>query len=61
MIGSRKRALEIIDFLKLTEEKKSGFPLYVPAGLDLDAKNPYEIGLSIVAEVLKEIQEAKWT
>lgn len=56
MVGSRKRALEIIDYLKLSESDFQKIPLFIPAGLDFSAKNPNEIGLSIVVEVLKEMR-----
>ena len=57
MVGSRKRALEIIDHLQLSEPDLLRLPLYIPAGLDFDAKNPNEIGLSIISEVLTEMRD----
>ncbi len=55
MVGSRKRALEIIQHLDLQHDAYPAIPLFIPAGLDFDAKNPNEIGLSIVSEILKEM------
>jgi xanthine dehydrogenase accessory factor len=53
MVGSYKRSLEVLNYLgRLNEEIQE--PLYVPAGLDIDARNPDEIALSIVAEVIHE-------
>lgn len=52
MIGSRKRAIEVIDELGIEHGSTSHLPLFVPAGLDLDARNPDEIALSVVAEVV---------
>ncbi len=53
MVGSRKRALEVIDYLAL-QNPQVDLPLFIPVGLDIDAKNPEEIGLSVVAEILRE-------
>lgn len=51
VIGSRKRAEEVLSFLGLKGRDVSE-PLFIPAGLDIDARNPDEIALSVVAEVL---------
>lgn len=48
MIGSRKRAIEVLNLF----DTKITAPLYVPAGLDIDARGPEEIALSIVGEIL---------
>jgi len=56
MVGSRKRALEVLNHLKI--ENETGLPLYIPAGLDIAARNPDEIALSIVAEIIQ--REEKW-
>ena len=50
MVGSRKRALEVMKILNLEEGARFSRPLYVPAGFEIDAKNPEEVALSIVAE-----------
>ena len=52
MIGSRKRALEVIAALTGAGIDVVRAPLFVPAGIDLDARGPEEIALSVVAEVL---------
>jgi xanthine/CO dehydrogenase XdhC/CoxF family maturation factor len=52
MIGSRKRAIEIMDHLEIKEGSETHHPIYVPAGLDIDARNPEEIALSVVSQVL---------
>ena len=59
MVGSQKRALEIIEHLQLNDESSQKLPLFIPAGLDIGAKNPNEIGLSIVAEIIKEARAFK--
>ncbi len=55
MVGSLKRSKEVLEHLGLIDQVVEE-PLFIPAGLDIDAKNPDEIALSIVAEVaaLKE-------
>ncbi|MCG8480240.1 MAG: XdhC family protein [Spirochaetales bacterium] len=52
MIGSRKRALEVIAALEEAGADAAAAPLFVPAGIDLDARGPEEIALSVIAEVL---------
>lgn len=59
MIGSRKRALEVIEALALKGLVQQ--PLYVPAGLDLDARGPEEIALSLVGEILLNQRETRGT
>jgi xanthine dehydrogenase accessory factor len=56
MVGSRKRAFEVVEKLNLREGSVSALPLFVPAGLDIGAKNPEEVALSIVAECLMQLQ-----
>jgi xanthine/CO dehydrogenase XdhC/CoxF family maturation factor len=60
MIGSRKRALEVLTHLNWMEKKNIEAPLFVPAGQDIGARNPDEIALSVVAEVLKLQKENGW-
>ena len=59
MIGSLKRSLEVLTHLDLVDAEVNQ-PLFVPAGLDLDAQNPDEIALSVVAEFLS-VREDAWT
>jgi xanthine/CO dehydrogenase XdhC/CoxF family maturation factor len=56
MVGSLKRAKEVLKALGSLNGEVNA-PLYVPAGLDLGAKNPEEIALSVVAEFLLENSE----
>ena len=52
MIGSRKRALEVVTALGEAGIDAATAPLFVPAGIDLDARGPEEIALSVIAEIL---------
>ena len=58
MIGSYKRSVEVLTHLNLLEQTTDE-PLYVPAGLDMDARNPDEIALSVVAEVIIESRKQR--
>jgi xanthine dehydrogenase accessory factor len=55
MIGSKRRVRAVFDLL----EREQGIPrerfdrVYAPIGLDLGAESPAEIGLSIIAEIVK--------
>jgi xanthine/CO dehydrogenase XdhC/CoxF family maturation factor len=56
MVGSRTRALEVIDELGIRDRNGLELPLYTPAGLDMDARNPDEIALSVVAELISALR-----
>lgn len=51
MIGSLKRSMEVLTYLGRMNQEVN-FPLYLPAGLDIDAQNPDEIALSVIGEIL---------
>ena len=51
MIGSYKRSEEVLTHLGWMNQVVHA-PLSIPAGLDIDARNPDEIALSVVAEIL---------
>jgi xanthine/CO dehydrogenase XdhC/CoxF family maturation factor len=55
MIGSQKRVLEVQKHLGWSDAGESDPRLYLPAGLDIGAKNPEEIALSIAAEIIQEV------
>ncbi|MCM2348718.1 MAG: XdhC family protein [Bacteriovoracaceae bacterium] len=58
MIGSLKRSHEVLNHLKLMNQEVT-LPLYIPAGLDLNAKNPDEIALSVISEVILEKRKSE--
>lgn len=55
MIGSQKRVQEVQNHLGVEKAQALDARLHLPVGLDIGAKNPEEISLSIVAEVLQEL------
>jgi len=57
MVGSKKRAEEVLTHLNLMHQNIP-HPLYVPAGLDIDARNPDEIALSLIAEVITHLEKS---
>ncbi len=52
MIGSRTRALEVCEKLNWSAGSALDLPFFLPAGLDMDARNPDEIALSVICEIL---------
>lgn len=58
MIGSFKRSHEVLNHLKLLDQEVT-LPLFIPAGLDLNAKNPDEIALSVISEVILESRKSE--
>jgi xanthine dehydrogenase accessory factor len=53
MIGSQKRANQVREHLSWSEEELKMGPVFIPAGFNLQARNPEEIALSIVGEILQ--------
>lgn len=59
VVVNHRRALEIIGYLKLDSPVLEKSPVFIPAGLDIDARNVNEIALSVAAEILKEMRTAE--
>ncbi|MGH9170685.1 MAG: XdhC family protein [Acidimicrobiales bacterium] len=54
LVASRKRGKAVIDAMGLTAEERSR--LHSPAGLDIGARTPDEIALSIMSEIVREMR-----
>jgi xanthine dehydrogenase accessory factor len=51
LVASRKRGASVVDMLNLTPDQKSS--IYYPAGLDIGARTPDHIAISIMAEMVQ--------
>ncbi len=56
LVASRVRGQALVDAMGLTDEERSR--VHTPAGLDIGARTPAEIALSIMAEVVQSIRGA---
>jgi xanthine dehydrogenase accessory factor len=54
LVASRKRGAAMLESLGLTEEERAR--IHTPAGVDIGARTPQEIALSIVGEVVRAIR-----
>ncbi|WP_319460231.1 XdhC family protein [Micromonospora sp. RTP1Z1] len=54
LVASRKRGAVLLDELKLTNAERAR--IHSPAGVDIGARSPQEIALSIMAEVVRAIR-----
>ena len=54
LVASRKRGAVVLDELELTDAERAR--VRTPAGLDIGARTPQEIALSIMAEVVRAIR-----
>ena len=57
LIDRFQHAKAIVDRIGLNKNRLSEYPLFIPAGIDIGATNPYEMALSVVAEILLRIRE----
>jgi xanthine dehydrogenase accessory factor len=51
LVASRKRGASVVEMLNLTPDQKSS--IYYPAGLDIGARTPDHIAISIMAEMVQ--------
>lgn len=54
LVASRKRGAVVLDELELTDAER--VRIHTPAGLDIGARSPQEIALSIMSEVVRAIR-----
>lgn len=54
LVASRRRGAAVLDGLGLTAEQRAR--VHTPAGLDIGARTPQEIALSIMAEVVRAVR-----
>jgi xanthine dehydrogenase accessory factor len=57
LVASRKRGPEVLAALELTDEEKAS--IHTPAGLDIKARTPQEVAISIMAEFIAVKQAAR--
>ncbi|MEU7868385.1 XdhC family protein [Dactylosporangium sp. NPDC049140] len=50
LVASRKRAAAVLGELAVTEDERGS--IHAPAGLDIGARTPHEIALSVLAEII---------
>jgi xanthine dehydrogenase accessory factor len=54
LVASRRRGAAVLDGLGLTDEERAR--VHTPAGVDIGARTPQEIALSIMAEVVRAVR-----
>jgi xanthine dehydrogenase accessory factor len=54
LVASRRRGVAVLDGLRLTDEERA--QVHTPAGIDIGARTPQEIALSIMAEVVRAVR-----
>lgn len=56
LVASRRRGSAVLEGMGLTATERAR--VHTPAGIDIGARSPAEIGLSIVAEIVRELRAA---
>jgi xanthine dehydrogenase accessory factor len=54
LVASRRRGAQVLDEMGLTDQERAR--IHTPAGVDIGARTPQEIALSIMAEVVRAIR-----
>ncbi|MEE2031873.1 XdhC family protein, partial [Rhodococcus chondri] len=59
LVASRTRGAAVLAEIDLTDDERAR--IHTPAGLDLGARTPAEIGLSIVADIVQRVRSGELT
>lgn len=59
LVDNFSYATKLIEQIELDTDSLKKYPLFIPAGIDIGSTNPYEVGLSVVAEILLQLRNER--